>query len=93
MKMIKAYLLSTALASSVFLNILFILVMLDDQEYISQQDFAIQHLGSEANINAIDKQQLDDYRKANEALIEASTTSQLNEAVKNSPLPKLVMKG
>lgn len=44
--MVKTHILLTVFVASVFFNITMLAVLVDNEEYISQQDYAIQYLGN-----------------------------------------------
>lgn len=87
--MVKTHVLLTVFVVSVFFNITMLAVLVNNEEYISQQDYAIQYLGDETNSNKVNLDMLDDYRNANEALMKHCSSASLTRAVKASPLPPI----
>lgn len=86
-----AYTIVSLLFASVFVNAVAIAVIIDNEEYIEQQDVAVQYLGKQVNNNEFAWTTLYDYQEANRVLIEECEPKQINRAVKNTPLPELVM--
>lgn len=87
--MTKLWTLTTLLTISLFFNVAQFAVLFDNEEYINQQEYAIQYLGDEINSIKNDIDLIDDYRSANEALIQHCKPCDVVKAIKATPLPPM----
>ena len=74
---------------SVFFNAVMFTVLMDNEEYITQQDTAIQYLGTESNTITKDQIDITILRQANEFMLEHCKPCNINKAIKATPLPSM----